>query len=253
MFRFPFLLAAGCLIGLGYAVAQTGGSPAAAPPSSDTAKSAGAGQSGPPSYRYRFSHVEDGVLRLDNETGKVAICKPQNGSWTCKEMPERTSALEADLGRLKEQNLALQSQIEAAQKLAVKVEERDALNKKIVALQIENEGLKGRVDTLKDQVTMLEGVMSAQAQRDAQKNELAEQKAANAALSAQLAALRTRTDALENQLAAALADAAAARHPEPAQSDGFKDLEQARVMVADAWRRMVEMIVNLQKDMMRKS
>src|SRR5689334_24833188 len=45
-------------------------------------------KSGPPSMRYRFSHTAEGVLRLDNQTGQVTLCRAQAGAWVCSAAEE---------------------------------------------------------------------------------------------------------------------------------------------------------------------
>jgi chromosome segregation ATPase len=69
----------------------------AAPDKADAAKETS--KPGPPSQRYRFSHSAEGVLRLDNETGQVTLCRPLNGSWVCNPAPEETAVLQAELKR----------------------------------------------------------------------------------------------------------------------------------------------------------
>ena len=256
MIRISLPLLAAILVFPGSAQAQTTAPPAGAAPGSDASKSAA--QAGPPSRRYRFSHVEDGVLRLDNETGQVMLCKAQAGAWACKELPEQRAALDAEIDRLKAQNQALQSQIEAMQKLVISADERAVLSEKIVSLKVENDALKRQNESAKNQVTVLETLMGAQSEREAQKAEIAGFKSANEVLTNQLASLQTQTEALQKQIAELTAPPP--RPPEevpPAKQSDLKkplreDLERARAIVEEAWRRVVEMIINLQKDMMQK-
>ena len=78
-----------------------------------------------------------------------------------------------------------------------------------------------------------------------------------AALEKDIARLQDEVAGLKKEVAA-LREPPAPRPPAdiPPRSDDSKqlreDLEHARVAVENAWRRLVEMIVNFQKDMMRK-
>jgi predicted nuclease with TOPRIM domain len=253
----PVLLLAAATFA-GPAIAQTG-SPPAGGPAVDAGKAVVPAPPGPPSRRYRFSHVEDGVLRLDNETGQVLLCKPVGGAWNCKEVPERQAALDGEIEQLKTRNEALQRQFEAGQqKTAADINKRAALAEKITALHTEHGALKTRIDDLKSQVVALENLMGAQTERDAQKAEIAGLKSANDALNKQLLAIKAQTETLQKQIAELTPP------PPPSPADGAaaksgdikkplrEDLEHARAVLEEAWRRVVEMIGNLQKDMLRK-
>ena len=264
MIRISQALLAAILVFPGSAQAQTTAPPAGAAPGSDASKSAA--QAGPPSRRYRFSHVEDGVLRLDNETGQVMLCKAQAGAWACKELPEQRVALDAEIDRLKAQNQALQSQIEAmqkvvisaderavlsekivslrgendalksqteaTQKLMISADERAVLSEKIVSLKAENDALKRQNESAKNQVTVLETLMGAQSEREAQKAEIAGLKSANDILTSQLASLQTQIEALQKQIAELTARRTPEGVPPAKQSDARQplreDLERAR-------------------------
>jgi hypothetical protein len=78
------------------------------------------------------------------------------------------------------------------------------------------------------------------------------------------AALEKEIARLQEQVASLTSQLATLREPRPPadmapapKSDEAKqlreDLERARVAIENAWRRLVEMLVNFQKDMMRKS
>ena len=120
--------------------------------------------------RYSFNRVDDGFLRLDNQTGQIAFCSPHAVGWACQAVPEDRAALDKEIARLQDEVASLKSE---------------------------------------------------------------------------LAALRQSPRP------------PAALTPPPADKseDAVKlreDLERARVAIENAWRLLVEMIVNFQKDMMRK-
>ena len=140
----------------------------------DVPKAPGAPESmppGPPS-RYAFNRVDGGYLRLDNQTGQIAICSPHSVGWACQAVPEDRAALDKEIARLQDEVASLKSQIAALREPPPPRPPAD----------------------------------------------------------------------LTPPPADKSADAAKLR----------EDLERARVAVENAWRRLVEMIVNFQKDMMRK-
>jgi cell division protein FtsB len=123
--------------------------------------------------RYTFTRVDDGFLRLDNNSGQIAFCSPHSVGWACQAVPEDRAALEKEIARLQDE-----------------------------------------VASLKTQIT---------------------------ALRAPPAPPRPPADLTPPSDKSA--EAAKLR----------EDLERARVAVENAWRRLVDMIVNFQKDMMHKS
>jgi hypothetical protein len=77
-----------------------------------------------------------------------------------------------------------------------------------------------------------------------------------AALEAEIGRLQAENDALKKQLAT-LRPPPMGESPPAAKNGDLKmptaeDIERARVFIENAWRRLVDMIVNLQKDMMRR-
>ncbi|MBV9347789.1 MAG: hypothetical protein JOZ70_04755 [Pseudolabrys sp.] len=57
--------------------------------------------------RFQFSRVGDSVLRLDSETGQMAICGPRAVGWACQAVPEDRAALESEIARLQTENAEL--------------------------------------------------------------------------------------------------------------------------------------------------
>ena len=125
--------------------------------------------------RYTFNQVNDGFLRLDNQSGQVAYCSPTSVGWACQAVPEDRAALEKEIARLQEQ----------------------------VA------GLKTEIAALREPSRRPQAELTPPAdQRDG--------------------AAKLREDIIR------------------------EDLERARVALENACRRLVDMIVTFQKDMMRK-
>jgi len=134
----------------------------------------------PPRDRFSFAPVDEGFLRFDHKSGDVALCKPQNGAWSCNDVPGSSVARQQDQKEQKE------------------------------------------IADLRDQV---------------------------AALQKDVASLRT-PPTLPHPVPPQTVP------PAPDDQTGSialkQDIARARGYLADAWRRLVDMIDNLQKDMMRK-
>lgn len=61
--------------------------------------------------RYSFHKVADGFLRLDTETGEVALCSAHAVGWACQVAPEDRAVLENEIARLRKENAALKEAI----------------------------------------------------------------------------------------------------------------------------------------------
>ena len=61
--------------------------------------------------RYSFHKVQDGFLRLDTQTGEVALCGSQPVGWACVTAPEDRTVLENEIGRLRRDNAALKQEL----------------------------------------------------------------------------------------------------------------------------------------------
>ncbi len=61
--------------------------------------------------RYSFQKVPDGFLRLDTQTGEVALCGSQPVGWACLTAPEDRAVLENEIARLHRDNAALKQEL----------------------------------------------------------------------------------------------------------------------------------------------
>lgn len=65
--------------------------------------------------RYMFAKQTDsrggGYLRLDTQTGEVALCSQRNVGWACQAAPEDRAVLENEIRRLRAENAALKKEI----------------------------------------------------------------------------------------------------------------------------------------------
>jgi hypothetical protein len=70
---------------------------------------ASAGETTPDSEggRYVFSKQANGFLRLDTQSGAVALCSEQPVGWTCQTAPEDRALFESEIARLQNENAAL--------------------------------------------------------------------------------------------------------------------------------------------------
>jgi hypothetical protein len=57
--------------------------------------------------RYVFSKQANGYLRLDTQSGAVALCSEQPVGWTCQAAPEDRAVFEREIARLQNENAAL--------------------------------------------------------------------------------------------------------------------------------------------------
>lgn len=161
-----------------------------APPKAEEApapvKAPAAVDKAPQASRFSFNRVDDGFLRLDNQTGQIAYCSPHSVGWACQSVPEDRAALEKEISRLKD----------------------------------EIAGLKAQVALLHEPPPPRPPAELTPPPPPAPPPSMADKDQDRA-----------------NQDSAKLRE----------------DLERARLAFENAWRRLVEMIVNLQKDMKRKS
>ncbi|MBR2535542.1 MAG: hypothetical protein IKE66_05660 [Hyphomicrobium sp.] len=63
-----------------------------------------------PKGRYSMSPVDGGFLRLDTETGAVALCVKKDAAWACEPVKDGTAASSGDL---EAENKALKDRIKA--------------------------------------------------------------------------------------------------------------------------------------------
>lgn len=61
--------------------------------------------------RYSFHKVANGFLRLDRQTGEVALCGEQPVGWACLTAPEDRAVLENEIARLRKENAALKQDL----------------------------------------------------------------------------------------------------------------------------------------------
>jgi len=64
--------------------------------------------------RYAMSPVDGGFLRLDKQTGAVAMCAGSGGDWACKPVEDRTvTAPSNEMSKLEDENKALKERVKA--------------------------------------------------------------------------------------------------------------------------------------------
>jgi hypothetical protein len=57
--------------------------------------------------RYTLNKVTDGFVRLDTQTGEVALCSQRTVGWACQAAPEDRAVFENEIARLRNENAAL--------------------------------------------------------------------------------------------------------------------------------------------------
>src|ERR1700730_8360598 len=56
---------------------------------------------------YTLNKVTDGYVRLDTQTGEVALCSQRTVGWACQAAPEDRAVFESEIARLRSENAAL--------------------------------------------------------------------------------------------------------------------------------------------------
>lgn len=70
--------------------------------------------------RYTMSPVEGGVLRLDKDTGAMALCTRRNEKLVCDPVDDRTVADNGQLAKLEAENRALKDRVKALEEGAAR-------------------------------------------------------------------------------------------------------------------------------------
>ncbi len=125
--------------------------------------------------RYRFTHVNDGVMRLDHQTGQVVFCKSQGpAKWSCSPVQEEGVVLQAQLKPAESDNSKLNEQLGELQKhLGMPEEERAALKAAIEKSQADSAAAKSELAALRQEIASLKQQLSSNQPADALKAELA--------------------------------------------------------------------------------
>jgi hypothetical protein len=72
-----------------------------------------AGAAGETSGRYSMTPTDGGVIRLDTETGMMALCtRKGQEQWSCEDMKDSQRAAADEIERLKTENKALKDQVD---------------------------------------------------------------------------------------------------------------------------------------------
>jgi hypothetical protein len=62
--------------------------------------------------RYSMSPTEGGVVRLDTQTGAMALCSRKDDRWACEDMNDSQRALMSEIDKLKAENKSLKDQVD---------------------------------------------------------------------------------------------------------------------------------------------
>lgn len=65
----------------------------------------------PQAGRYTMTPAEGGFVRLDTETGAMALCARKDSQWSCEAMPDDQQSQRRDIERLEAENKALKDEI----------------------------------------------------------------------------------------------------------------------------------------------
>jgi len=62
--------------------------------------------------RYTMSPTEDGVVRLDTQTGAMALCQRKHDKWACEDMEDSQRKLRSEIDKLQAENKSLKDQVQ---------------------------------------------------------------------------------------------------------------------------------------------
>ncbi len=165
-------------------------------------------------------------------------------------LEQDNSGLKGALARLEADNAVLKKQL--ADDGA-----RRELDAAVAQARQDSDALKRELAATREQVAALQKQVAAQGDQSARDAEIARLKSENAALNDRIAGLQIDTAAMKNEIAALKPPPAPTPPAEvpPDSKDKLKlptreDLERARAALNEAWRRVMDMIGQLQKDMM---
>jgi hypothetical protein len=100
--------------------------------------------------RYSFNQTPEGLLRLDSRTGQVSVCAKRAAGWACETVPDERAALETEIGRLQNENVALKKEMIArgvALPNGVRAPDKDGEKKNELVLKIPSDAELDRVMT----------------------------------------------------------------------------------------------------------
>jgi len=61
--------------------------------------------------RYSMSATDEGMLRLDTQSGAVSLCTGKAGRWVCRSIADDRLALENEIDRLSDENQQLKDEL----------------------------------------------------------------------------------------------------------------------------------------------
>lgn len=187
--------------------------------------------------RYSFHRVDEGYLRLDLQTGYVSLCSRHTIGWTCQTIADERIALEAEIERLQADNSALKKEL-LAHGLPLPGKIKEDLKPDVSRVE------PSKRETAKNEADKDAADQNALAKNNAAKNE-PEQNAA------------PKIEAPKNEIAKVETPKNEPPAAKPAQPElklpSQADLGRMKALVEDAWRRLVDMIHQLQKDTLQKT
>ena len=66
--------------------------------------------------RYTMHQIDDGMVRLDTQTGAVSVCSRIHGTWACKPLSDEKAASE-ETERLRKENSHLRAEVKRLDKM----------------------------------------------------------------------------------------------------------------------------------------
>lgn len=68
--------------------------------------------------RYTFQQTQDGLLRLDTQSGELAVCRARDGKWSCESTMDDRRGNEAEIQQLRKDNAELRKEVKRLEEIA---------------------------------------------------------------------------------------------------------------------------------------
>ncbi len=162
--------------------------------------------------RFTLTPVDNGFLRLDSESGQVSFCSMQSGSWTCQAASEKKPALDNQIS-------GLQDDVAALKKMKADISALQDGLASVKSLQSEIVRLRDDVAALKKEIVALQEPPPPRPPADL-----------------------TPPGEKGSDVTIKL----------PTREEMARASALIQETINDTWRRFVDMINSVQKDMMRK-
>jgi chromosome segregation ATPase len=210
--------------------------------------------------------LQGAVKRIEAQSAKL---KQQIAENSARQQPQEdwkaaVAQAKEDSDALRRELAAATAQIAALQKQAAenpaRQQSQDDLTAAIAQANEGNTALRRELSAAKEKIAALQNQVTAQNDRAALQGEIARLKQENVELGDKVSALQSDSAAMQQRLSEIAPPPPPSSPPAavpPDKKDELKlpsreDMERMRAALNDAWQRVMDMILQLQKDLTRK-